>query len=122
LCEHPQSISSVLAILKRHSPKLIALMNQSKHVLLFGVSTVISCVVGAVVLAFAPGDKSDRFVQPINTLLGTALPAAIAATAGAFQGMQQNQRADTIVTGGVGSDTPELPRERMERAEYSEHA
>jgi hypothetical protein len=97
-------------------------MNQSKHVLLFGVSTVISCVVGAVVLAFAPGDKSDRFVQPINTLLGTALPAAIAATAGAFQGMQQNQQADTIVTGGVGSDTPELPRERMERAEYSEHA
>jgi hypothetical protein len=94
-------------------------MNQSKHVLLFGVSTVISCVVGAVVLAFAPGDKSDRFVQPINTLLGTALPAAIAATAGAFQGMQQNQRADTIVTGGVGSDAPELPTER--RIERSEH-
>lgn|GEM_PF-6519513 len=90
-------------------------MNQSQHVLLFGVSTVFSCVLGAVVLAFVPGDRSDRFVQPINTLLGTALPAAIAATAGAFQGMQQNQRADTIVTGGMNSEAPELPREPEEQ-------
>ncbi len=73
------------------------------------MSTVISCVVGALALAYAPGGKNE---QAINTLLGTALPAAIAATAGAFQGMQQNQRADTIVTGGVGSDAPELPTER----------
>lgn len=95
-------------------------MNQSKHVLLFGVSTVFSCVVGAVVLAFAPGQSRD---QSINTLLGTALPAAIAATAGAFQGMQQNQRADTIVTGGVGSDAPDLPKERVEAVvDYSEHS
>ncbi len=86
-------------------------MNQSKHVLLFGISTVVSCIIGAVALAFIPGDKGDRFIQPINTLLGTALPAAIAATAGAFQGMQQNQRADTIVTGGVGSDAPDLPHD-----------
>lgn len=82
-------------------------MSQSKHVLLFGTSTATLCIAGAVALAFAPGEHE----QSINTLLGTALPASIAATAGAFQGMQQNQSAQTIVTGGVGTDAPDVPHE-----------
>ena len=80
-------------------------MSQSRHVLIFGTAVTTLCISGAVALAYAPGEHE----QSVNILLGTALPAGIAAAAGAFQGTQQNQQADTIVTGGVGSDAPELP-------------
>lgn len=78
-------------------------MSQSKHVLLFGIGVATLCIGGAVALAYAPGEHE----QSVNILLGTALPAGIAAAAGAFQGTQQNQRANTIVTGGMGTDAPE---------------
>ena len=89
-------------------------MSQSRHVLIFGTTVATLCIGGAVALAYAPGEHE----QSVNILLGTALPSGIAAAAGAFQGTQQNQQADTIVTGelrygsstaGVGSDAPELP-------------
>lgn len=67
-------------------------MSSPNQVLVFGVTSTAMCVLGAVAFAYAPGDNK----QAINALLGTALPSAIAATAGAFQMLNKQENSQFI--------------------------